>query len=199
MLTRQLALLAMAAIPMVTLAQETPDIDLARQLASEHSQKAAVEAIAASGRDKVALLLTWIKKPPIPLDVIQLTIFQAGLADAFGALKAKEAIPFLMDNITLIRWPSGIPPWRTPETALERLPAVAALIRIGPEALQALVDAPYGPSEMDQRLARVFVVSRIASNVQDKSWAIQYLRSAAAEARLQSYWADEALQFVGAQ
>ena len=81
---------------------------------------------------------------------------------------------------------------------MDRLPAVAALIKIGPEALKAIVDAPYRPMEPDERLARAFVVSRIAATIPDKSKALQYLRYASAEGHEQAWWADEALQFVGA-
>ncbi|HWC99406.1 MAG TPA: hypothetical protein VG456_21755 [Candidatus Sulfopaludibacter sp.] len=183
--------------PITLPGQQARDIDLAHQLASETTQKAAADALAASGQEKVPLLLEWIKTPPFPLDDVQLTTFDAGLADAFGALKVKEAIPFLTRNITIRRSPFTLPPWKTAETVMERLPAVAALIRIGADALKALIDAPYSPMDMDQRLARIFVVSRIAATVSDKTQAIQYLRHAQAEARLQNYWADEALQFVG--
>jgi len=177
-------------------AQDPNDLTLARQFASEYTQKDAVESVVASGRDKIPVLLAWTSKPPISLDEIQLMVFQAGLADAFGALQAQEAIPFLMTNITMPRSAFSLPPWRSPDTAIKGVPAVAALIRIGPEALRAIVEAPYQPLGIDERFARIVVVSRIAAAIQDKTKAIQYLRRAADEGRLQSSWAAEALQFA---
>lgn len=196
---RKLLLVGMAWGGLAISAQDARDMELAHQLASENTQRAAAEAIAALGQAKVPLLLVWVQKPPFPLDEVQSMIFRAGLADAFGALKAKDAVPFLIENIEMRRSPFTLSPWKTPDTIVERLPAVAALMKIGPDALKTILDAPFHPMEPDQRLARVFVVSRIAATIQDKSKAIAYLRSASGEGHQQACWADEALQFVGVQ
>jgi len=180
-------------------AQDTQDLKLARQLADERTQKAAVQELLASGRQKIPMLLSWINRPPLPLDEVQLATFRAGLAQAFGALRVREAIPFLLDHIAVRPSPFTGPPWRTPETVLDRLPAVAALIEIGPDALNAILNHPSEPCRLDERLARAFVVSRIASTVPDKSSATRYLRSVAGEARLEAYWTDEALRFAEVQ
>jgi hypothetical protein len=193
-------LFALVTSSSLVLAQDVRDEDLGRQLANDSTQKAAVETIVASGRGKVPLLLKWTRTPPVQLDDIQRLIFRAGLADIFGRLKVEEAIPFLTENITQVRWPLGFGfVWKTPEAIEAQMPMVAALIQIGPAALDALVRAPYGPSVMEERLARIFVVSRAASTAQDKGRAIQFLREAAAEARLEGYWAGEGLKFIGAQ
>lgn len=199
MCTKTFFILAGLTSLIVARAQDARDLDLARQLASEYTQHDAAEAIGTSARDKLPVLLAWAKAAPIPLDDVQAMVFRAGLAEAFGALRAKEGIPFLLANLTLRRSPFTLPAFGSPEKVIDRLPAVAALIRIGPEALKSIIEAPYTPAELDTRLARIVVVSRIAATVQDRAKAIQYLRNLASEARIQSSWAGDALHFVGAQ
>jgi hypothetical protein len=177
-------------------AQGGRDQELARLLADIATQQTAVDRIVASGNEKVSLLISWTRTPPVDLDEFHTYIFRSGLAEVFGRLKTKEAIPFLVQNIGLKRWPLVGPVFtKAPEVVYDRMPAVAALIRIGPDALRALTDAPYRPSTLEDRLAVIFVVSRVAATMPDKDGARQFLTSALRNANLERFWAEECLKF----
>jgi hypothetical protein len=117
--------------------QDRGDLMLADRFGSAITRPAAVAEVVAAGPDKVPILLAWTRNPPSGVDRHQLYI---GMADAFGELRTKDAIPFLIKNIDLHRedWPG--PVWlKSAEATKERLPCVAALIKIGPEASDALI------------------------------------------------------------
>src|SRR5271166_1492561 len=78
-------------------AQDLSNEKLAHLLANDSTRSSAVAEILASGNAKAPLLLEWTQKPPAQVDQHGLYI---GLADAFGQLKTKEAIPFLIKNIS---------------------------------------------------------------------------------------------------
>jgi hypothetical protein len=141
-------------------AQSIGDDRLAHDLADETTRQAAVASIVSVGRDEIPLLLRWAETLPARVDEEQMRI---GLADAFGELCANDAIPFLIRNISLRR--TGVvdlSPWlKTPEHVIETFPAVAALIKIGPEASRALIRAWTGPMKAEDRVAAIFVVSRL--------------------------------------
>src|ERR1700722_2581682 len=82
-------------------AQGVRDEDLARMLADPSTRTDALASVAASGQSKEPLLLSWVLSPPVGVDSFELSI---GLADAFGQLRTKEAIPFLIKNISIQRW-----------------------------------------------------------------------------------------------
>jgi hypothetical protein len=76
------------------------DRALAVSLANDTTEEAAIASIVASGRGKVPLLLSWTKKPPP--HVLECAL-DTGLADVFGRLRTKEAIPFLVKIISMYR------------------------------------------------------------------------------------------------
>jgi len=169
----------------------TVDDELARQLANGATRQEAVAAIEASPGSKVTLLLIWAGKPPARVDEHELYV---GLADAFGRLKTKEAIPFLIKNITLARWPYvSLAPWlKTSEVIEETYPAMEALIRIGPDASRAVMRAAQAPMAPGDRRAAIFVVSHIM----DVPEARTFLSSALSEADRERYWAEEGLKML---
>jgi hypothetical protein len=116
-----------------------------------------------------------------------------GLADVFGTLKTAEAIPFLIKNISLDRT-RAVNTWlKTPEIIEERLPAVGALVKIGPEACKALIRATWKPMLHEDRLAAIFAVSRITSQYKIPE-AREFLSSVLASATLERYTAEEGLR-----
>ena len=174
---------------MLGFAQQPSDLELARSLAKESTRQAVVARITNS---EIPLLLAWTKVPPAQVDESGLYI---GLADAFGQLKAKEAIPFLIKNITLQRWLASPNTWmKTPQVIEERMPAVAALIRIGPEAAKTLIDTPGECITAENRLAAIFVVSRIKDVPEARTFLIQAL----GEANVQRFWAEDGLKLLNA-
>jgi hypothetical protein len=171
-------------------AQVTSDQELARQLANESTRQDAVDKIAASGADRVPVLLSWTRMPPAQVNIYQLYV---GLADVFGRLRTREAIPFLIENISLRR---GIeaPPWtKMPQVVEDRLPAVGALIRIGPDASMALIRTSWETARAEERLAAIFVVSQ----VKDVPEARGFLVAILGEANLERFWAEEGLKLTG--
>lgn len=147
--------------------------------------------VAASGQSKTPLLLSWVLRPPTGVDSFELSI---GLADAFGQLKTKEAMPFLIKNISIQRWVATPNIWmKTAQVIEERLPAAAALIRVGPGASRVLIRTYPDLAKADDRLAAIFVVSRISG----VPAAREFLLDAVGEANLARHWAEEGIRLVG--
>jgi hypothetical protein len=169
------------------------DRDLALSLATESTRQKAIAQVLASRASSVPLLLSWADKPPSglgPLEEHQLTV---GMAEAFGRLRSKEAIPFLIENLTLNTFPVANVWTRTSEVIMDRLPSVAALIQIGPEASRAAIKA-YGRGSLDfnGRYAAIFVVSRVPGVPEAQS----FLHSALGDANMQGVRAEEALEYL---
>lgn len=139
-------------------AQTTDDLDLARRLANPYTRQDAVHKIVALGSAKTPVLLAWAANCPEGLDHTEPSI---GLADIFGELKTKDAIPFLIQNISLGRWVRPNIWMKTPEVVLGHLPAAAALIKIGPDASNALINTNWLSLPLEDHLAAILVVSRI--------------------------------------
>jgi HEAT repeat protein len=174
-------------------AQVRGDRDLASLLANESTRREAVTKIVAAGSGKVSLLLSWARNPPADLNQHELYI---GLADAFGQLRTKEAIPFLIKQIGLNRW-RDVNTWlKTAPVIEERLPAAAALIRIGPEASKVLIRVSWDGMRPEDRLAAIFVVSRIASTMKDGDEERAFLHSAVGQANMERYWAEDGLKVL---
>ena len=164
---------------------------LANSLANDETREAAIASIVASGRPKVPLLLSWARKAPIQNECGLFT----GLADALGRLKTKEAIPFLIRNISEYRSCGvSLAPWlKAPEVIEWNLPAVGALVRIGPDSSKALMTAfPQMTGEEDRRAA-IFVISRINGVPEARG----FLESAMARASRERYWAEEGIKSLG--
>jgi hypothetical protein len=144
----------------------------------------------AETQSKVAVLLRWIETPPTNVDQYELRI---GLADAFGRLKVREAIPFLIRNINLQRW-HHVNTWmKTAEVVQERMPAVAALILLGHDASKAII-RDYLSIPAADRLPAIFAVARI----QDPD-SRDFLATVRAQASLERYWADQGLKALDRQ
>src|SRR5580692_9171920 len=75
--------------------------DLATRLAAPELRDVAVKEVAAAGGKDLLLLLNWSETPPKGIAEWELRV---GLADAFEALRAKDAIPFLIKNVGLERY-----------------------------------------------------------------------------------------------
>jgi HEAT repeat protein len=150
--------LGLALISGFVRAQDTSNQELARRLADAKTRQAAIDTLS---KDKIPVLLSWTRTPPAGVDEDELHV---GLANAFGQLGVKEAIPFLIKNITLRRYRIvDLAPWLKGAAMIEdTFSAVAALIDLGPDASAGVMHA-YQESLTgeEERLAAVFVVSRI--------------------------------------
>lgn len=168
-------------------AQSLSGLELARALSDDATRKAAVADIVAAERGRVPLLLSWANTPPKGVSRIGLNI---GMAMVFGSLKVKAAIPFLIKYITL---PAGIPtpPWmKTTEVIVDRLPALSALIQIGPDAAEAIMNVGWEHLGAYDRLASLILVSRVGEG----QAARDFINRALGEANLQREFATEALR-----
>jgi hypothetical protein len=144
-------------------------------------------------RDKVLpRLLAWAKELPSGFNEFEQRDLQIIMAEIFGNLRVEEAIPFLIANISLDKGPMTNVWGRTPEVIQARLPGVAALIAIGPEAARTLIATPRDRMSPYDRLAAVFVVSRIGG----VPGAREYLNSALGEATALHYRAEEGLRYL---
>jgi hypothetical protein len=72
----------------------------------------------------------------------------------------------------------------------ERLAAAKALIRIGADASRALIHASWEAMSPEDRLAAIFVVSRIQGVPESR----EFLLSTLAEANMERYWAENGLK-----
>jgi hypothetical protein len=181
---------ALVSLSVGSAAQES-DLALAERLAEPNARQAAVAEIVARGNDGEALLLSWAQDPPLKQRSVQL---YAGMADAFAVFKTKAAIPFLVKNISVPRGNLPVDWSRAAEPIENRLPAVAALIRIGADSVPALIQAGYQPATPWQYIAIVFAVSRIGGKE-----AQGFLQEALALANAERYWAGEALDRIAGQ
>ena len=199
MLARAVIIIAAAVTKLA--AQNPADTGLATLLADDQTRDTGVRVVVTSGTDNIPLLLSWARTPPPKLDDFQQYILRISLAQIFGQLKIAEAIPFLIKNISLLDWPLVMPNvWmKTPQVIEQRMPAVSALIRIGPEALDALMDKTWGAEAAGDRLAAIFVVARIAAATKDPQMsekAREFLLTSLREANLQRHWAQEGLSLL---
>ena len=161
-----------------------PPPDLANRLANANSRSQAVKEAIASGNEVLPILLELSRRPPANLDKWELFV---GIADAFGAMRAIEGTEFLVDNIGLRRH-MLLEPWmKTPEIMEERLPAAAALIRIGPKSLTPLMDR-YFRMEPEPRRICLFVIGRIHDPT-----TRTFLESIITVANAELSWAQKAL------
>jgi hypothetical protein len=185
------AIAAMAIASAIAPGQTAGDQDLAGLLANETTRQSAVAQIGDSGQSKVPLLLSWTRTPPSQVDRYELYI---GLADAFSQLKTRDAIPFLIKNISLHRWSGDVNIWlKTPKVIEERLPAVQALIAIGPDASKMLIRTFWEPPLVgEDRAAAIFAISVIASGTNDPE-VRAFLSSVLGEASLERRLAEEGL------
>ncbi len=160
-------------------------------LANGSTRVATVASLAASGKSRVPLLISWTLNPPPQVDKSELYV---GLADAFGQLKATEAIPFLISNISLNRYPYVSPnTWlKTPEVVQERLACARALIQIGPEASRALISAFHDGLSAEDRLAAIFVISRIKGVPEARG----FLLSAFGQINQERHLVEEGLKLI---
>jgi hypothetical protein len=169
------------------------DRELALLLAEESTRSKAIAQIVSSSASSVPRLLSWTNKPPSGLGPLEEHDLQFGMAEAFGRLRIKEAIPFLIRNISLNSFPVTNVWTRSSEVILQRLPCAAALIQIGPEASRAVIQA-YGRRSLDAngRYAAIFVVSRVPGVPE----AREFLHSALGDANMQRMRAEEGLGYL---
>lgn len=171
-------------------AQYRNDLTLARGLADPLKRTEAVTFVSSSGNAPLRLLLSWTVKPPEGVDPFELKI---GLAEAFGRMRALEAIPFLVKNISLDRTGLGNTWLKSPEAVEERLPAAAALIRIGHESVPAVLQSSAQPTGPRDRLATILVISRMADFPGKKNFLLGVL----GQANLERVWAETGLEQFG--
>jgi len=165
------------------------EVDLPRLLASEGGRQTAISFVNSSRAERVPFLLELARSPPPEVDEHDLRV---GLANAFGALKITEAVPFLLRNITLRRDVGiDLAPWiKTPGAIKVSYPAVAALIEIGPDASRAAVRTYDQALTSEERLAIVFVVSQITGVPEAKP----FLSKVLFHAELERLFAQEGIK-----
>ena len=101
----------------------------------------------------------------------------------------------MIKNISLEYWPSRPNIWmKTPESIQTQMPAVAALIRIGPDACKAVISASDTLGSIEDRLAAVLVVSQVAATMKNPDEERAFLGSTLGEANLLRSWAEKGLQ-----
>lgn len=112
------------------------------------------------------------------------------MAEIFGRLRTKEAIPFLVENISMGPGPVRLGDWPLTTSS----PAIHALIEIGPDAtpslLQALAKWPRAPDESSlNRLGALIALAYL-----DDPRAKPALERAAKETGLEGQVAREGLR-----
>jgi hypothetical protein len=182
--------------PPPAFAGRADDLTLARELASQESSDGAIDRILSSHNHRMRSLLALANSPPKQLNPSEQARLLISLAKIFGELESKEAIPFLIEHIGLQIWPSPNIWTKTPEAIIQRMPAIKALIQIGPAAAQALISAPVDCSTSDYRRASIFVVSAIAPTMNDARDAATFLTVARAQADLERRLAEDGLKRV---
>jgi len=192
--SRALIVMVMLTGSEAVLAQSASDHELARLLANYRTRRSAVAEVAASANRNVPLLISWTKEPPPGVDRYQLYV---GLADVFAELRTKEALPFLVQYLSLSRTVGYLAPWmKTPASIENNFPMAAALIAIGPDASEPLMRAWWGPMRPEDRLVAIFVITRMLHRKQEIPGARSFLKSALGQADLERRWAQEGLNLL---
>jgi len=170
------------------------DQALAEALAGERTREAAITSIAASGHSKIPLLLTWTRRPP--KNVVPCAFYE-GLVDTFGRTKTREAIPFLIENISMMRsCGASLAPWlKVPAVVEWNLPCVGALVKIGPDASRALMARVKQGMSDEDHLAAVFAISRIPGVPE----AQPFLAAVVAHNELESHYVQEGMKLMANQ
>lgn len=178
--------------------QAASDLELAKRLADPEKRQPAVEEVIASGNARVRLLLSWARHSPAGLgNYPGESSLKVGLADIFGALKTREAIPFLIENIDLPRFLSE-PIWLKSDKVIEeRRPCASALIRIGSPAAEALMKAFAETGDSSKRSLLIFTLARIAPMTLTRTSIVRFLRQAQNEAELERQLAADGLKAIG--
>jgi len=73
------------------------------------------------------------------------------------------------------------------------MPAVDALIRIGPDSSKAVISASGTLGSIEDRLAAVLVVSQVAATMTNADEERAFLESTITEANLLRFWANRGL------
>lgn len=165
---------------------QSSDTDLARRLADPNARSAVTNEILHSGAARMPELLRLAEIPPAGVNRRELFI---GLAVIFGKLRTKEAIPILIQNISLERWARPNIWNKSSEVIEANLPAAEALIKIGPDACKALIEIDWIPKTWEDNLAAIFVVSQIGDPA-----GRPFLVTAVARANLERYRAEQGLK-----
>ncbi len=166
------------------------DVELALLLSKDATRKEGVSRAVSTREHSVPVLLQWTKDPPAIVDKHELFI---GMADVFGELKVKEAIPFLVQNILMQRWMEANIWMKTDKVLQERLPAAGALVRIGPDATFAILER-YSEFGADERAAAIFTIAQI-----EDPRAREFLMEVTRQAALERYWSEQGLKRMGAK
>jgi hypothetical protein len=172
-------------------AQAVCEVDEARLLANPSTEHPRVYEIIMSGNANVPALLSCARNPPPDVERDQLYV---GLSDVFGRLRAKEGIPFLIENIDMCRSMSLCAnAWLKADYVLKELkPAIMALIRIGPDASRALIHESWARKPRGDRMAALFVVSQIRGAPEARG----FLTSAVNRRGFEHYWAEHCMQLL---
>jgi hypothetical protein len=167
---------------------QEPDLEarVAKELASETTRESAILGVLEQRTPSVSRLIELGRNPPPGINQHGLRI---GLADLFGRMRAEEAIPFLVANITLQRY-GDMNTWTRTDQVIEgRLPAGHALILIGAPAVEPLARAYWKPTTSEERNAIMFTLSRIANPGTE-----EFFNAAMFGLRLQKEWAEAGIK-----
>ena len=133
--------------------------ELAQLLSSAGTFNSAINWIRESEESRVPILLQLTKRKD---DVFyKCSPLSFGLVKALGILRVKQAIPYLMENVNcnIIK---GDRPWmKTDEIIEQRMPALAAMISIGSDATEGLIELYNHPLYLDDQVIAIFGLSRI--------------------------------------
>lgn len=163
----------------------TPE-SLADLLSNEKTRGEAVAELSPADPLVLKTLLDLAERPSNEIRHLKLKV---GLADAFGKLRAKAAIPFLIQNLGLERGWDMNTSLKSEEVILERRAAVAALVQIGAEAVPALISAHRVMTNREDRQMAIFALSRIADPV-----ALDYLQLEYSYLQLEGEYISRALE-----
>src|SRR5262249_50135691 len=119
------------------------DRKIAWELGDPWQRSRTVQRLVAMGHDKVPLLLSLARDvPPHPNKLVLYEHFlRLSLDEAFGSLKPREAIPFLIRHIGIEELVPGNTWSKGPARIASDYPAAGALINMGPEASRAVIKA----------------------------------------------------------
>ena len=133
--------------------------DLAQLLSNDKTFNNAIDWVRDSEESRIPILLRLTMS--IDGERNKCGPLSFGLMRAVGALKLKQAIPYLKENVACNIYKADNPWLKSPEIIEQRMPALAALISIGSDATKALIDLYQHPVHRDDQIIAIFGLSRI--------------------------------------
>ena len=169
--------------------EKLTESQLAQLLSNAQTFNNAIDWIRSSEESRIPMLLRLTKG--IDTERNECSPLSFGLMRALGALKVRQAIPYLKENVACNIYKADNPWLKSPEIIEQRMPALAALISMGSDATKPLIDLYQHPVHRDDRIIAIFGLSRIHDPM-----TYEFLNDVLGKAQLIEFYAKQGIRAI---